>query len=1031
MSNHGLIIRWKLVIAVVLSGAFMLAWALFSLKIDTDVLSSLPPGDRAISDARYIFEHHPIQDQIAIDLALDSGGPDLLVDGAVAVETLLKQSGLFSSVGTEEMMDRMPGLMDHVLSSMPLLFTEKDLYEKIEPLLQPDLIREKLQSHLDSLADLEGVGSAEFISRDPLGFSACIFEKLAALAPSMKNSFYRGHLLSENGKHVLIIARPVKSAMDTAVAAEISDVFIAAQKELKNKFGARGSSFTLTPVGAFRASLDNERSARADVQRAVVFATIGILLLLLFSFPRPYMGILALVPALFGTVAAFFTFSLVYDSISVMALGFGGAVISITVDHGIAYMLFLDRPYDTSGSAAAREVRSVGLLAALTTVGAFLSLYISGFAILVQIGLFAALGIAYSFIFIHTIFNRMFPRIPAAPADRRLPVISFISRIVAAGGNYKLALAVVFAAVMAFFAAPEFTVDLNAMNSVSRETLDAEKLVSETWGNVFDRVYMLVEGRDLADLKQAGDRITAMIEDDVSGQRLNPSFSLSMIFPGEDRARANLSAWNRFWSARRLAKMRNELRSCARETGFSDSAFVPFLRLFSGAHSVRMDIPENLYRILGISRNTQTGSWMSFVSLRPGSNYDSASFFERYSRVNTLKIFDPSFFSQRLGRHLSGTFIRMMIVICISVVVLLVFFFLDAALAIVSLLPIVFAMLSTLGTLNLLGHPFGIPELMLSIVIVGMGIDYSLYLVRAAQRYGSLKRENAGLVSTTVFLASASTLIGFGALLFADHSLLRGAGIACFFGIGYSLIGAFTILPPLLERIFAGRDTTATGQGVPGTIAQRRKAVNARYRHREAYPRVFARIKMMTDPMFGEIDRYLNNPSVVFDIGAGYGIPAAWILCGHPGARVYGIEPDHERAWVANIIAGGDGEVRQGAAPDLPGFPLKADTVLMLDMVHHLDNEALKRTLKNIGDVTLPSHRIIIRMTVPSGKKFPFMRWIETFRLGLALKKPCYRTVRDMEDLLKNNGYAPGVHEPSGSGREESWIIADRTEGRA
>ena len=95
-------------------------------------------------------------------------------------------------------------------------------------------------------------------------------------------------------------------------------------------------------------------------------------------------------------------------------LGFGGAIISITVDHGICYLLFLDRPEATTGRTASREVWSVGLLAALTTVGAFATLGLSGFAIFVQLGTFTALGIGYAFLFVHAIFPKIFPRMPAA-----------------------------------------------------------------------------------------------------------------------------------------------------------------------------------------------------------------------------------------------------------------------------------------------------------------------------------------------------------------------------------------------------------------------------------------------------------------------------------------------------------------------------------------------------------------------------------------------------------------------------------------
>jgi len=57
------------------------------------------------------------------------------------------------------------------------------------------------------------------------------------------------------------------------------------------------------------------------------------------------------------------------------------------------------------------------------------------------------------------------------------------------------------------------------------------------------------------------------------------------------------------------------------------------------------------------------------------------------------------------------------------------------------------------------------------------------------------------MIRMGVFLASASTLIGFGTLSFAQHTLLRSAGLTTLLGVGYAAIGAFTILPPLLNRV--------------------------------------------------------------------------------------------------------------------------------------------------------------------------------------------------------------------------------------
>ena len=198
--------------------------------------------------------------------------------------------------------------------------------------------------------------------------------------------------------------------------------------DVNKTYGGSGHEITLTPMGAYRVALDNELIARKDVRNAILLATLGIVLLLVFTFPRPYLGVLSLLPAIAGTTAAFCMYSLLHETISLMVLGFGGAIISISVDHGIAYLLFLDRPYRTYGKEASREVRAVGLVAALTTMGAFSALIFSGFPILEQLGLFTALGIAFSFIFVHTIFPRIFSEMPAA-RTRQMPLHGLVDRL--------------------------------------------------------------------------------------------------------------------------------------------------------------------------------------------------------------------------------------------------------------------------------------------------------------------------------------------------------------------------------------------------------------------------------------------------------------------------------------------------------------------------------------------------------------------------------------------------------------------------
>ena len=504
----------------VLSVVAGLLWAGFwRLDIDADIVSALPANDPVLQDGREIMGHHPLQDRVVIDVGLDAADPDILVTGATLIEKDLAASGLFRSVGLADDAAHLPALIDHIAAHLPDLFSTDELTRTAAPLLQPDRIRQKLANTLGRLGQMDGIGQARWIAQDPLELRGLVLARLRQLSPSTGSQIYRGQLLSADKRHLLIVATPDGSGTDTtfsrAVMARVAG--LEASPELART--GRGQRFTLTPVGAFRAALDNETAAKGDVRRLVLFATLGIALLLLFCFSRPYLGLFAFLPALAGSAAALFIFSFFYRNIFLMTLGFGGAIISITVDHGIAYLLFLDQPRETSGREAAGEVRSVGLLASLTSVGAFLALTAGGFPILAQTGLFAALGIGCSFAFVHLVFPLIFPRMPPARAGRRMPLRGWIERGAGSSAKPLASAALVFGLVMFWFARPEFAIDLKRMNTVSPQTKAAEALVSGTWGNLFARTFVMAEADSLGDLQQTSDRILGQLEKDRRGGR--------------------------------------------------------------------------------------------------------------------------------------------------------------------------------------------------------------------------------------------------------------------------------------------------------------------------------------------------------------------------------------------------------------------------------------------------------------------------------------------------------------------------------
>ncbi|MCP4683770.1 MAG: class I SAM-dependent methyltransferase, partial [Desulfobacterales bacterium] len=240
-------------------------------------------------------------------------------------------------------------------------------------------------------------------------------------------------------------------------------------------------------------------------------------------------------------------------------------------------------------------------------------------------------------------------------------------------------------------------------------------------------------------------------------------------------------------------------------------------------------------------------------------------------------------------------------------------------------------------------------------------------------------------------------------------------------GIGYSLIGAFILLPPVLDRIFKQREKPGKARG---TVNER---VLNRYRNLESYPRMFARFKMRFDPMFSELGNFVGanqNIRTIIDIGCGHGVPGNWLLECFPGAKIYGIDPDPNHVRTASMSMGRDGVINRGRAPHVPEAPLDADVAMLLDIMHYLKDNDLKLTLDRLRRHLVHEGLLIIRAVIPPTRRFPFIWWLENFKLRISKTDSYYRSEEAISTMIRNAGFRIVHSGPSGGNEESVWFIA-------
>ena len=260
-------LRWPFVIIVVLA-VVALAWITQKrLTLETNIINALPGNDPVIADARFVISHHPLQDRIVVDLSCRPHDMGHLLEGASLVEKRLRESGLFRQVGMDDAFQHYPELVTVISEHLHGLFTAKELDARVKPLLDFRHMQTQLQSQVNQLQNFESIGQAALIARDPLGLRNIVLARLAPLAPGRGIKIQQGRLVSADEQHILLMAEPVTQTIASPFAHQTAGLFTAISADLEKTYAAKGVSFTVTPMGAYRAALDNETAAKSDIQR--------------------------------------------------------------------------------------------------------------------------------------------------------------------------------------------------------------------------------------------------------------------------------------------------------------------------------------------------------------------------------------------------------------------------------------------------------------------------------------------------------------------------------------------------------------------------------------------------------------------------------------------------------------------------------------------------------------------------------------------------------------------------------------------
>lgn len=521
---------------------------------------------------------------------------------------------------------------------------------------------------------------------------------------------------------------------------------------------------------------------------------------------------------------------LIFGAVNVISMGFAAILLGLAVDYAVVhYQEALAQP-ELSIPEIRRAIAPSIFWAAITTISAFLVLNFGGLPGLAQLGSLVGIGVAISacvmiFTFLPPLFpQRMKPSARSAigiPASFELKDHPPAGRVSLHGDNdgtrtkvifTVTALLILLCAAILWPGVPGMDRTGNAFrprDSQAYTTLDALK---SNLNQKREPLWLVVSGRDESEVARRLDTVLPTLTAAISNQTLSGFTLPDALWP-----RPEFQVSNRA-NARLLVARRDAFRSAALTNGFSESA----LGLSEGILTT--------WQVAIASTNVfwptnPLCSWIfEKLAVREPQNFFAVGFL--YPATNTT-VQAIAALDARLPREgvwlsgwelLGGTVLaavqknlwKLLLPMAALILLSLWLAFRRFGEVFFSLGILLLSGLCVLTVMKLCGWSWNLFSLMALPLILGTGVDYSIFMQLALRRHGGDLKLTHQSVGKALMLCGGTAIAGFGSLGLSGNAGMAGLGRICAIGIACNMVISVFLLP-VWWKSFLGKKKSGAG----------------------------------------------------------------------------------------------------------------------------------------------------------------------------------------------------------------------------
>jgi predicted exporter len=744
-------------------------WAFNKTTVRSDLSLFLPSGATPV-ERLLLNELNEGPATRLLLLAITGGSEDERVAASRELAKKLKQSELFSRVenGT-------PSLS--AINQKPLFSYRYLLSSNIDQdAFTTERLKQALTQRLQELRSPLPSPFKQLLPADPTGeYQALLRQWL----PESRPHLTQGVWSSEDGSRTILVA-------ETHASGFAIDQQQQAVEMIQDSFQASDNSARLNLIisgpGAF--GIQSRSLIQSETRSLSLLASASVTLLLFIAYRSKRYLILAIIPLASAFLAGIVTTSLLFNELHGITLAFGITLLGVTIDYPLH--LFSHLREGESAASAVQRIWGTLRLGVITTCIGYLVLITTDFTGLQQLGVFTIAGLFAAALSSRLILPLLIPHDGPTVGLTGMQLLASLPQPTPTLARLILVMGLLMAISLLFSPTSIWQDDIGTLTPLSAEMIKRDRELRGQLRAPEPNQLVIIKGDELETTLQTAERLTKLLQPLVKQGVIGGFDSASRYLPSIQTQQARRAAL----PSREIIESRLNVALAGlpfRQDGFT--AFVTSLdetrQLTPLTYDDLANTPPGM-RLTALLRKQQAG-WLLITPLSQVNDggvvadllrkhLPSAQYLNLRTETSRLVTGFRHQINERLV--LGGGVMLLVLIVGLK----------SFTRALKTVLPVILALLITAALLHLAGVALSLFHLVSLMLVLGIGIDYSLFFGRS---------EDDGLERThtlhALVVCALSTSLVFGILGSSDLPVLRAIGQTVAIGVVISFLTTFAL----------------------------------------------------------------------------------------------------------------------------------------------------------------------------------------------------------------------------------------------